>query len=148
MDHLIKDCPLLREEQRRNSKKQQQLASKAFKKVIKATWNETFNEESEGEDVENDNLALMARSDSDSGAFNGGSISFRCEKKGMVVCICKIALQKNEDEHEIDLSQHSKVVLSATTRTCRKTTARPSLPSPSSSSPPANQRSSISVEPK
>ncbi|MCE3050253.1 hypothetical protein HAX54_046753, partial [Datura stramonium] len=40
MDHLIKDCPLLKEEQRKNSKRQQQLASKAFKKAMKATWGE------------------------------------------------------------------------------------------------------------
>ncbi|MCD7446846.1 hypothetical protein HAX54_017908, partial [Datura stramonium] len=56
MDHLIKDCPLLKEEQRKNSKKQHQLASKAFRKAMKATWRETSDEESEGEDVENDNL--------------------------------------------------------------------------------------------
>ncbi|MCD7463473.1 hypothetical protein HAX54_050635 [Datura stramonium] len=55
-----------KEEQRKNSKKQQQLVSKSFKKVMKATWGGTSDEESEGEDVENDNLALMARSDSNS----------------------------------------------------------------------------------
>ncbi|MCD7457229.1 hypothetical protein HAX54_034566 [Datura stramonium] len=60
MDHLIMDYPLLKEEQRRNSKKQQQLASKAFKKSMKATWDETSDEESWLEDGENDNLALMA----------------------------------------------------------------------------------------
>ncbi|MCD7465370.1 hypothetical protein HAX54_001179 [Datura stramonium] len=65
MDHLIKDCPLLKEEQRKNSKKQQQLASKALKKTMKATWGETSDEESEGEYGEN-NLALMAKSDTDS----------------------------------------------------------------------------------
>ncbi|MCD7471716.1 hypothetical protein HAX54_012345 [Datura stramonium] len=42
------------------------MASKAFKKVMKATWGETSDEESEGEKVENDNLALMARSDLES----------------------------------------------------------------------------------
>ncbi|MCD7447483.1 hypothetical protein HAX54_030349 [Datura stramonium] len=65
MDHMIKDCPLLKEEQRRNSKKHQELASKAFKKAMKATWGETSDEESEGEDGES-NLALMAKSDTDS----------------------------------------------------------------------------------
>ncbi|MCD7458616.1 hypothetical protein HAX54_038663 [Datura stramonium] len=65
MDHMIKDCPLLKEEQRRNSKKQQELASKAFKKAMKATWGETSDEKSEGEDGEG-NLALMAKSDTDS----------------------------------------------------------------------------------
>ncbi|MCD9640101.1 hypothetical protein HAX54_025175 [Datura stramonium] len=58
-------CPLLKEEQRRNSKKQQELASKAFKKVMKATWGETSDEKSEREDGEG-NLALMAKSDTDS----------------------------------------------------------------------------------
>ncbi|MCD9559319.1 hypothetical protein HAX54_017217 [Datura stramonium] len=67
MDHLIKDCPLLKEEQRKNSEKQQQLASKAFKKAIKAIWGETSNEESEEEDGES-NLSLMAKSDTDSGS--------------------------------------------------------------------------------
>ncbi|MCE0481489.1 hypothetical protein HAX54_039264 [Datura stramonium] len=62
MDHMIKDCPLLKEEQRRNSKKQQELASKAFKKAMKATWGETSDEESEGEDGEG-NMTLMAKSD-------------------------------------------------------------------------------------
>ncbi|MCD9640199.1 hypothetical protein HAX54_025380 [Datura stramonium] len=65
MDHMIKDCPLLKEEQRRNSKKQQELASKAFKKAMKATWGETSDEESEGEDGEG-NPALKAKSDTDS----------------------------------------------------------------------------------
>ncbi|MCD7448965.1 hypothetical protein HAX54_047790 [Datura stramonium] len=65
MDHMIKDCPLLKEEQRKNSKKQQELASKAFKNAMKATWGETSDEESEGEDGEG-NLALMAKSDTDS----------------------------------------------------------------------------------
>ncbi|MCD7454252.1 hypothetical protein HAX54_024135 [Datura stramonium] len=65
MDHMIKDCPLLKEEQRRNSKKQQELASKAFKKAMKSTWGETSDEESEGEDGEG-NLALMTKSDTDS----------------------------------------------------------------------------------
>ncbi|MCD7460085.1 hypothetical protein HAX54_042818 [Datura stramonium] len=64
MDHMIKDCPLLKEEQRRNLKKQQELTSKAFKKVMKTTWAETSYEESEGEDGES-NLALMAKSDTD-----------------------------------------------------------------------------------
>ncbi|MCD9644784.1 hypothetical protein HAX54_033219 [Datura stramonium] len=66
MDHLIKDCPLLKKEQRRNSKQQQQLASKAFNKAMKATWGETSDEESEVEDGDNDNLSLMAKSDTDS----------------------------------------------------------------------------------
>ncbi|MCD7464066.1 hypothetical protein HAX54_051996, partial [Datura stramonium] len=52
--------------QRKNSKKQQQLASKASKKVMKTTWGETFDEELEVEDGENDNLALMTRSYTDS----------------------------------------------------------------------------------
>ncbi|MCD9644858.1 hypothetical protein HAX54_033371 [Datura stramonium] len=75
MDHLIKDCPLLKEEQRKNSKRQQQLASKAFKKAMKATWGETSDEESEGEDGENDNLTLMAKSGTDSD--NDSTESFR-----------------------------------------------------------------------
>ncbi|MCD7458035.1 hypothetical protein HAX54_036968 [Datura stramonium] len=54
------------EEQRKTSKRQQQLASKAFKKSMKATWGETFDEELEGEDGENDNLALMDKSNTDS----------------------------------------------------------------------------------
>ncbi|MCD7459477.1 hypothetical protein HAX54_040985 [Datura stramonium] len=33
--------------------------SKAFMKAMKATWGEISDEESEGEEVENDNLALM-----------------------------------------------------------------------------------------
>ncbi|MCE2055736.1 hypothetical protein HAX54_043315 [Datura stramonium] len=66
MDHLINDYPLLKEEHRRNSRKQQQLASKAFKKAMKATWSETSYAKSEREDGENDNLALMDRSDTDS----------------------------------------------------------------------------------
>ncbi|MCD9644936.1 hypothetical protein HAX54_033470 [Datura stramonium] len=66
MNHLIKDCSLLKEEQRRNSKQRQQLASIAFKKAMKATWGETSDEESEVEDGDNDNLSLMAKSDTDS----------------------------------------------------------------------------------
>ncbi|MCD7450589.1 hypothetical protein HAX54_007385 [Datura stramonium] len=54
------------EEQRRNSKRQQQPASKAFKKAMKATWGETSDEESEVEYGDNENLALMAKSDTDS----------------------------------------------------------------------------------
>ncbi|MCD9640533.1 hypothetical protein HAX54_025887 [Datura stramonium] len=50
----------------KNSKKQQQLASKAFKKAMKVTWGETSDEESKVEDGGNDNLALMAKSDTDS----------------------------------------------------------------------------------
>ncbi|MCE3052188.1 hypothetical protein HAX54_051776 [Datura stramonium] len=65
MDHLIKDRLLLKEEQRRNSKKLQQFASKAFKEAIKATWGKTSNEELEGEDGETDTLTLMAKSDTD-----------------------------------------------------------------------------------
>ncbi|MCD7457642.1 hypothetical protein HAX54_035646 [Datura stramonium] len=44
----------------------EQLASKAFKKAMKSLRGETSDEESEGEEAENDNLALMVRSDSDS----------------------------------------------------------------------------------
>ncbi|MCD7459533.1 hypothetical protein HAX54_041197 [Datura stramonium] len=62
MDHMIKDCPLLKEEQRKNSKKQQELESKAFKKTIKATRGETSNDESEGGDGEN-NMVLMSKND-------------------------------------------------------------------------------------
>ncbi|MCD7455700.1 hypothetical protein HAX54_029176 [Datura stramonium] len=65
MDHMIKDRPLLKEEQRKISKKQQELTSKAFKNAMKDTWGETFDEESEREDGES-NLALMAKSDTDS----------------------------------------------------------------------------------
>ncbi|MCD7457298.1 hypothetical protein HAX54_034797 [Datura stramonium] len=63
---LKKESPKIKEEQRRNSKKRQQIASRAFKKAMKATWGETSNEESEGKEVENDNLDLMVRSNSDS----------------------------------------------------------------------------------
>ncbi|MCE3050230.1 hypothetical protein HAX54_046709 [Datura stramonium] len=86
MDHLIKDCLFLKEEQRINSKKQQQMASKAFKKAMKATWDETSDEEFEGDEVENDNLALMARSDSvsDGESSEGG-----------------------DDKHKIGLTQYS-----------------------------------------
>ncbi|MCD7466420.1 hypothetical protein HAX54_003117 [Datura stramonium] len=66
MAMFVQDCPHLKEEQRRNSKRQQQLDSKAFKKVMKATWGETSDEESEVEDGDNDNLALMTKSDTDS----------------------------------------------------------------------------------
>ncbi|MCD7447361.1 hypothetical protein HAX54_027838, partial [Datura stramonium] len=52
MDHMIKDYPILKEEQRRNSKKQQESTSKAFKKAMKAAWGETSDEESEREDGE------------------------------------------------------------------------------------------------
>ncbi|MCD9560736.1 hypothetical protein HAX54_019525 [Datura stramonium] len=75
MDHLIKDCPLLKEEHRRNSKKQQQLASKAFKKAMKTTWGETSDEESEVEDGDNDNLTLMDKSDTDSDSDSSEQMS-------------------------------------------------------------------------
>ncbi|MCE0480722.1 hypothetical protein HAX54_037814 [Datura stramonium] len=92
IDHLIKDCPLFKEEQRKKSKKQQQLVSKAFKKAIKATWGETSNEESEGENIENENLVLMARSDSD---------------------LDSDSTEESENEHEIGLTQSSTERVSA-----------------------------------
>ncbi|MCD7471498.1 hypothetical protein HAX54_011973 [Datura stramonium] len=49
---------------------------------MKATWGETFNEESEGEDGENDNLDLMAKSDT----YSDNGLS-----------------EENEDELEIGL---------------------------------------------
>ncbi|MCD9561136.1 hypothetical protein HAX54_020110 [Datura stramonium] len=59
---------------------------------MKASWGETSNEELEGEDVENDNLTLIARSDSDSdSAFT----------------------EKSEDEHETSLIQSSTERVSA-----------------------------------
>ncbi|MCD7461208.1 hypothetical protein HAX54_045531 [Datura stramonium] len=92
MDHLIKECPLLKEEQRKNSKKQQELTSKAFKKAMKDIWNETYDEESKGENGES-NLALMAKSDSDS---DSGSS------------------EENEEELEIGLVPSSTNQVSAT----------------------------------
>ncbi|MCD9641826.1 hypothetical protein HAX54_028280 [Datura stramonium] len=82
MDHMIKDCPLLEEEQRRNSKKQQKVASKAFKKAMKATWRETPDEESKGEDGES-NLALMAKSDTDSDN-DSSEVSVTAQKEEML----------------------------------------------------------------
>ncbi|MCD7458487.1 hypothetical protein HAX54_038374 [Datura stramonium] len=94
MDHMIKDCPLLKEEQRRNSKKHQDLASKAFKKAMKATWGESSDEESEGEDGEN-NLALMAKSETDSDSDSS---------------------EENEEELEIGLVPSSTYQVNATTQ--------------------------------
>ncbi|MCD9641634.1 hypothetical protein HAX54_027949 [Datura stramonium] len=54
------------------------MTSKAFKKAMKATWGKTSDEKSKRED-----------------AFNGGSIFFRCGKKGMVVCIGSVHELKN-----------------------------------------------------
>ncbi|MCD9558670.1 hypothetical protein HAX54_016202 [Datura stramonium] len=59
---------------RRNSKKQQELASKVFKKAMKATWGETSDEESEGEDGES-NMTLIAKSDTDSDSDSSEQIS-------------------------------------------------------------------------
>ncbi|MCD7465388.1 hypothetical protein HAX54_001208 [Datura stramonium] len=83
MDHMIKDYPLLKKEQRRNSKKQQEVASKAFKKAMKATWGETSDEESEGEDGES-NLALMAKSDTDSDS-GSSEVSVTTQKEGTLL---------------------------------------------------------------
>ncbi|MCD7455551.1 hypothetical protein HAX54_028639, partial [Datura stramonium] len=55
---------------KKNSKRQQKLASKAFKKDMKATWGETSDKKSEGEDGENDNLALMAKRDTDKDTYS------------------------------------------------------------------------------
>ncbi|MCE5165743.1 hypothetical protein HAX54_011988 [Datura stramonium] len=91
---LKKDFPLLKEEQRRNSKKQQKVTSKAFKKAMKDTWVETSDEKSKGEDGES-NLTLMAKSEKDSDNDSSESsnwplatrtsLSYGIEKENMLV---------------------------------------------------------------
>ncbi|MCD7461626.1 hypothetical protein HAX54_046698 [Datura stramonium] len=75
MDHLIKDCPLLKKKNkgktRRNSNNWPQ---KLSKKAMNATWGEISDEELE-EDGENENLAFMAKSDTDSDSNSSKQMS-------------------------------------------------------------------------
>ncbi|MCD7458715.1 hypothetical protein HAX54_038970 [Datura stramonium] len=59
---------------------------------MKATWDETSDEESKGEEVENNNLALMTGSDSDTDEESS---------------------EESEDEREINLTQYSSEKVSA-----------------------------------
>ncbi|MCD9646832.1 hypothetical protein HAX54_037028, partial [Datura stramonium] len=72
-----------------------------FKKAMNATWVETSNVELEGDDVENDNLALMTRSDLDS------------DNDSTKISLSDLKTQESEDEHEIGLIQSSAEKVSA-----------------------------------
>ncbi|MCD7465493.1 hypothetical protein HAX54_001422 [Datura stramonium] len=122
MDQLIKDCPLLKEDQRKNLKKQQQLALKAFKKAMKATWGETYDEELEGEDGENDNMTLMARSDTNSDS-NSTKVSAQALNKGTVLEIDSLNVPSGP-RHELKSSGGTipETMVSSIKRTEEKTT--------------------------
>ncbi|MCE2055751.1 hypothetical protein HAX54_043343 [Datura stramonium] len=76
---------------RKENSEKRESCNKAFKKSMKATWGETSYEESKGEDDEKDNLALMAKSDTDS---DNNSIEL-CRKTRMNMKSTSFNLQSN-----------------------------------------------------
>ena len=95
-DHFVKNCPLLKEEQpqeqfRHQGRKQfPNKAAKRFSRAMLAAWGETT-EEDENSDEEEAELALMARSDSESEDEPMDSLA---ELKGKVRGLSKFKLEE------------------------------------------------------
>ena len=67
LDHIVKNCPLLKEEQEAEQSRKQvgNNSARCFSKAMLAAW-EDSTEEDEGTEEEDATVTLMARSDSES----------------------------------------------------------------------------------
>jgi len=88
MDHIIKNCPQLKEDQEVLPKKQFRKqggnsSGKRFTRTMLATWGDSTDED-EGSEEEEEGIALMARSETNSDEESSESL-IRLKNK---VCFC------------------------------------------------------------